>query len=132
VRQFNGGATRDNDTDKLDYEGFLSPVVLERYAEYMHKHRQTANGLRDSDNWQDGIPTSVYIKSAWRHFMDLWLHHRGRGDMARENLEDALCGVLFNVMGYLFEVLREPEVQPPKNLGWMMRYLHRRYGPPEG
>ena len=132
MRHFDGGATRDTDDTKLDYEGFLSPVVLERYARYMHKNRQTAEGLRDSDNWQDGIPTKVYIKSAWRHFMDLWLHHRGRGGMAREDLEDALCGVLFNIMGYLFEVLRESEKQQQERVENMMHYVRRRYGPPEG
>lgn len=45
-----GKATRDLDEEKIDYEGFLSPIVLERYAQYMHKHRNTANGLRESDN----------------------------------------------------------------------------------
>ena len=57
MRNFDTGATRDVDTNKLDFEGFLSPVVLERYAEYMHKNRVQADGnLRDSDNWQKGIP----------------------------------------------------------------------------
>ena len=72
MRKFNTGATRDVDNDKLDFEGFLSPTVLIRYAEYMHTHRKQSDGaLRDSDNWQKGIPKEVYMKSMWRHFMDV-------------------------------------------------------------
>lgn len=105
MRTFSSGATRDSDTTKLDYEGFLSPLVLKRYAEYMHKHRQQADGtLRDSDNWQKGIPFDAYMKSMWRHFMDVWRQHRGlAGD---DTLEDSLCAVLFNAMGYLHELER--------------------------
>src|SRR5262249_20215749 len=57
ARIFKTGATRDTDTGKLDYEGFLSPLVLKRYAEYMHQHRVMKDGaMRASDNWQRGIP----------------------------------------------------------------------------
>jgi hypothetical protein len=105
MRQFETGATRDSDADKMDFEGFLSPLVLERYARYMHKHRTQADGqVRDSDNWQKGIPREAYIKSAWRHFMDWWFEHRGLH--SREGLEDALCALLFNAQGYLHEVLK--------------------------
>ena len=105
IRTFPTGATRDTDADKLDFEGFLSPLVLVRYAEYMNKHRKQSDGqLRDSDNWQKGIPQAQYMKSAWRHFMDWWLEHRGH--KSREGLEDALCGLLFNVAGYLHESLK--------------------------
>ena len=73
VRQFKTGATRDTDEGKYDYEGFISPLVLERFAQYMHKHRKQSDGnLRASDNWQKGIPKDAYIKSAWRHFVDWW------------------------------------------------------------
>jgi hypothetical protein len=85
-----------------DYEGFLSPLVLERFGAYMHKCRVMRDGsLRESDNWQKGIPNDVHIKSLWRHFMDLWLWHRSYGACAREKVEDALCGVIFRAMGYL-------------------------------
>jgi hypothetical protein len=105
-RQFESGAYRDTDEDKFDYEGFLSPFVLERYAEYMNKHRMQSNGeLRDSDNWQKGIPKYVYIKSGWRHFFDWWKEHRGIP--TKEGIEDALCALMFNVMGYLHELLKE-------------------------
>jgi hypothetical protein len=106
MREFESGATRDNDEDKFDYEGFLSPLVLQRYAQYMHANRVQADGeLRDSDNWQKGIPRDAYMKSAWRHFMDCWRHHRDPGviDTVRE---EALCALMFNIMGYLHEVKR--------------------------
>lgn len=108
VRTFATGATRDTDLGKYDYEGFLSPLVVERYGRYMHRHRQQPDGkMRDSDNWQRGMPRDAYMKSAWRHFVDWWAHHRGRHEIARDALEEALCAVLFNVMGYLHEILAE-------------------------
>jgi hypothetical protein len=106
VRTFESGATRDDDDTKLDYEGFFSPVVLRAYAEYMYKHRiQTDGKLRASDNWQKGIPKDQYMKSLFRHFMDLWLEHRGYN--SREGSKAAIYGIMFNSMGYLFELLRE-------------------------
>lgn len=108
IRKFNTGATRDTDEGKHDPEGFLSPLVLERYNEYMHKHRKQKDGtLRDSDNWQKGIPKDAYMKSGWRHFLDWWKEHRKLP--SRDGLEDAICGVIFNAMGYLHEILNEKE-----------------------
>ena|SRR3972149_6777556 len=108
MREFASGATRDDDKDKIDYEGFLSPLVLERYAQYLNKHRVQADGkLRDSDNWQKGIPLSTYMKSGWRHFMEWWKIHRGR--IFTDDVEDAICGLLFNAMGYLHEYLKQEE-----------------------
>lgn len=105
MRKFNTGATRNDDKNKYDYEAFLSPLVIERYAEYMHKHRIQEDGtLRDGDNWQKGIPKEAYMKSGWRHFFDWWKEHRGIA--SREGLEDALCALLFNVSGYLHEHLK--------------------------
>lgn len=102
MRTFNTGATRDSDDTKLDYEGFLSPFVLERYAQYMHSHRKQADGkLRDSDNWQKGIPKDAYMKSMWRHFFSVWKGHR-TGKIPQEEL----CALLFNVMGLLHEELK--------------------------
>jgi hypothetical protein len=113
MRTFDTGATRDTDKDKLDYEGFLSPLVLRRFAEYMHQHRvQTDGNLRDSDNWQKGMPLEAYMKSGFRHFMDWWLWHRDlapvrlKDDLKFDALEDSLCALLFNVQGYLHETLR--------------------------
>lgn len=105
MRQFETGATRDTDENKLDYEGFLSPLVLQRYAEYMSKHRKQADGqLRAADNWQKGIPKEAYIKSGFRHFMDWWKEHRGIS--TQDGLEEALCALIFNATGYLFEIIK--------------------------
>jgi hypothetical protein len=114
MRTFSTGATRDTEQGKLDYEGFLSPIVLERYAQYLHKHRVQSDGnLRDSDNWQKGISKDTYMKSAWRHFMDWWGEHRGI-HTSEAGIEDAMMGLLFNVMGYAYEHLRKttPETAP--------------------
>jgi hypothetical protein len=108
IRQFDTGATRDLDVNKLDYEGFLSPLALDAFATYMHGKRKMADGsLRDSDNWQKGIPLDAYMKSGYRHFLDWWKHHRGVGDLATEDEIDTLCALLFNVQGYLHELLKE-------------------------
>jgi len=99
MRKFESGATRNNDDGKLDYEGFLSPIVLEEFAKYMHKARVQDDGtIRDSDNWQKGIPRDEYMKSMWRHFHSVWKKHRAGED----NNED-LCALLFNVSGLLHE-----------------------------
>src|SRR5437867_5685536 len=106
LRTFATGATRDTAQGKLDYEGFLNPLVLRRYAEFMHKNRVQPDGsYRDSDNWQLGIPKEAYMKSLFRHFMDVWLIHRGGTEMNQETL----CAVMFNAMGYLLEVLKDEE-----------------------
>lgn len=108
MRTFETGATRDDADSKFDYEGFLSPIVLKRFAEYMHKHRHQADGkLRDSDNWQKGIPMSAYMKSGWRHFMDWWTMHRSGAPTASalDAIEESLCALMFNVMGYLHELI---------------------------
>jgi len=113
MRQFETGATRNVDQDKFDYEGFNSPLVLDRFAEYMHQHRKQADGkLRDSDNWQKGIPLTAYMKSMYRHFMDVWRQHRGWP--GQDTLEDSLCALKFNVDGYLHEVVksRKSKIEP--------------------
>lgn len=114
IRKFESGATRDTAEDKYDLEGFLSPLVLDRFAEYMHKNRLQSDGsLRDSDNWQKGIPLPAYMKSKFRHDQDMWKLHRGypairmeKGELVEVDMEEAICGVLFNAMGYLHEVLK--------------------------
>lgn len=107
MREFDTGATRSSDEGKYDYEGFLSPLVLERFGEYMNKHRIQEDGKpRASDNWQKGMTLDCYLKSGWRHFMEWWACHRGYR-LDKEMLEDALCAMMFNVMGYLHEILKE-------------------------
>jgi hypothetical protein len=104
IRTFATGATRDTDTNKLDFDGFLCPLVLERYAEYMHSNRKMADGsIRGSDNWKAGIPQEVYRKSTWRHFFSFWKHCLS-GNKALA-IVDA-CGILFNVMGWMHEELK--------------------------
>jgi len=108
IRKFESGASRDTDLGKLDFEGFLSPLVLLEFGRYMHLHRiQSDNTLRESDNWQKGIPKTEYMKSLLRHVMDVWLFHREH--IGRETMKQALCGVLFNTMGYLHTILIEED-----------------------
>lgn len=105
VRTFETGATRDTDEGKHDYEGFFSPLVLRQRAAYMHRHRTQSDGsLRDSDNWQKGIPRDQYMKSAFRHLMDWWRLHRS--DDIGDDAEEAICALMFNCEGYLHEMLR--------------------------
>jgi len=117
MRKFDTGATRDTDVGKNDYEGFYHPLVVERFGNYMTKHRVQADGtLRDSDNWQKGIPKTAYVKSMWRHFMDVWFIHRGfkRYDKQRKEditMDEALCALLFNIQGYLYEILKEKGIK---------------------
>lgn len=112
IRTFETGADRDTDTRKPDYEGFLSPLALREYARYMHAHRTRQDGtLRDSDNWQRGFPIDSYMKSMFRHFMDVWTLHRGYpaidADGNAVELKEALASLLFNVHGMLHELCKE-------------------------
>lgn len=106
-REFDTGANRDTAEGKLEYAGFLCPLVLKRFAEYMHEHRTLRDGtLRTSDNWKKGIPKEVYKHSLLRHVMDLWLHMDGHPEAATEALEESLCAIMFNAQGLLREHLR--------------------------
>ena len=106
TRTFDTGASRNSDEGRLDYEAFLSPLVLKKYAEYLHKHRYLEDGtIRDGDNWQRGMPIGEYMKSKFRHFMDIW--HWIRGWPIDSDIEDALCGDMFNTMGMLHEIEKE-------------------------
>jgi len=109
TRLFETGATRDSDETKLDYEGFIAPRVLRLYAEYMHECRlrniPSGQTMRASDNWQHGIPQESYVKSGLRHMMEVWLKWRETGIVDR----NAACGVMFNIMGLLFEDTRGPK-----------------------
>lgn len=112
MRTFETGATRDSEEGKLDFEGFLSPLALEAFAEYMNVHRKQADGgLRASDNWQRGMGMDVFMKSAWRHFFSWWKIHRGwpvtdERDGHSVTVDEAICGLLFNCFGYLHEHLK--------------------------
>jgi hypothetical protein len=108
MREFSSGATRDLDENKLDYESFNNPLVDKAYAEYLNKHRQTANGLRNGDNWQSLFGdkhTDVCIKSLCRHVVDVRLAHRGY--KSEQPIKDSLCGIIFNAKAYLLKLLLE-------------------------
>lgn len=112
IRTFETGATRNADNTKIDPEGFLSPTVIQAFSDYMNKHRVQADGtLRASDNWAKGIPQDAYMKSMWRHFLDVWSIHRGiaRFDETGKEIDkvEALCATLFNVQGMLHEQLKK-------------------------
>jgi len=106
---FPTGATRSAEGDKLDYEGFLSPFVLERYCQYLHKHRIQADGqTRTADNWQKGMPRARYFKSALRHTMAAWKYWRSTTldpSFVGDKFTDMVCAALFNWMGLLHEIL---------------------------
>jgi hypothetical protein len=114
TREFTTGATRDSDADKLDYEGFISPLVSRAFAEYMHRCRTrnvpAGSVLRASDNWQKGIPQDTYAKSLIRHTQEFWLIQDGfeaRDEKGQSlSLEDVCCAIMFNVQGFLFEELK--------------------------
>ena len=111
LRSFDTGATRSADTGRYDPEAFLSPIVIERYCEYMNKHRAQPDGsVRDPDNWQKGIPLTAYMKGMWRHVLHLWTRHRGyvvQDAMATQDIEEDLCSIIFNAQGMLFELLKD-------------------------
>lgn len=107
-RVFDTGATRSPLGNKPQYEGYLNPLVLKRFGEYMLKHQTQADGQRrEPDNWQKGIPPRSLVDSKMRHDMDVWLHHRSYSYAATEPMEEALCGVLFNTMAMLLHTLTQ-------------------------
>lgn len=110
IRTFDTGATRSPLGNKLAYSRFFDARVLKRYAEYMHEHRKQTDGeLRDPDNWKNGIPQDSYVDSMYRHFMDVWLWSQGYFGEMTEEIETALCALMFNVHGLLFEVMRDSD-----------------------
>lgn len=109
MRTFETGATRSALADKPQYEGYLNPLVLHRFGEYMRQHQTDASGnRRAADNWQKGIPPESLMDSMMRHYIDVWLHHRGYPEAAAEPMDVALCGLFFNVQAMLLHVLIAP------------------------
>lgn len=124
VRQFSTGATRDAEDGKIDPEAFLDSLTLGEYFDYMHRHRTQKDGnLRDGDNWQKGFPKNALMKSLWRHVYDAWRIHRGFEPMSEDILHlytvhgkdramvESLCGVLFNAMAYMREILLKRSIE---------------------
>lgn len=108
IRAFDTGATRDTNTNKLDYYRFNNALVDKVYAEYMHKHRKQSDGsLRSGDNWQNGWDKHTSMESMTRHVQDIKLHLTGYQKEATENLVDSICATIFNAKALLLEVLKE-------------------------
>jgi len=113
IRRFSSGATRDANKGKFEYHRFLSWDVIEEYAKYMHKHRVMSDGsTREPDNWKQGMPRQTYMDSLARHFEDVaWMvEHKKQGRVRPDifeyvEIKDALCGILFNTMGMMYEIL---------------------------
>lgn len=110
-RVFETGATRSPEQGRYDPEGYLSPVALERFCEYMHKHQRQADGtIRPSDNWQKGLPLATYMKGMLRHVLHLWARYRGfvvQDSKAAADMEEDLCAMIFNAQGMLHELLKD-------------------------
>jgi hypothetical protein len=115
IREFETGATRSSADGRYDPEGYLSPIVIERFAEYMQRHQYQADGsLRDSDNWTKGMPITSFMKGMWRHVLHLWLRHRGftpQDPKAAANIQEDLCAIMFNAMGYLYMLLKDTRIE---------------------
>ena len=120
LRSFDGGAIRDTNIGKLEYYGFLSPLVLKRYSEYMNKHRTLPDGgLRGSDNWKSLFGkdhNKICFDSLLRHLMDVWLIMDGYSDEAREPLEEALCAMSFNINALLLKILKDKKQDKPEGI----------------
>ncbi len=107
IRTFESGAIRSALGNKLQYSGYLNPLVLKRYAEYMKKHQTLPDGSqRAADNWQLGCgELKNILDSKDRHDMDVKLHIGGYSKEATEDLEESLCAVMFNTMAMLKQVM---------------------------
>ena len=107
VRRFESGATRSGGV-KLEYTRFFDARVNKRLAEYMHKHREQADGtLREPDNWKKGIDKESYVASLARHEKDTELWLQGYPEEMTETIEDSLLAIMFNAHGMLYEILKE-------------------------
>lgn len=113
MRKYTTGATRNDDKERPEFGGFLSPIVVRRFGEYMHKNRLQKDGtLRASDNWKKGMARRDYFESLFRHFIDVWEEITNDKDQETtlnyeddRILQEALCAILFNAQGLLREVL---------------------------
>jgi hypothetical protein len=123
--KFETWATRSSDKWKIDFEGFLNPLVLESFWNYMLSHQTQADWkLRTSDNWQKWMPIDNYMKSLLRHAFDVWKLHRGY-EVYKEwkywGKEECLNALFFNVQWYLFEIIKNKDI--PKD------YSNENYDP---
>jgi len=106
------GATRDALEGKLEYFKFFSVHAFMMYVRYMFDKRiQPDGGLRDADNWQKGMPRQWYYQSLERHAMDIVFYGKDAPDLAEEDLETALCALIFNAQALLHEIALGRDVQ---------------------
>lgn len=113
MRKFEGGATRDSIKGKLSFVRALSPIVIQRYVQYLEGHRDLPDGTkRDLDNWKGGLPALIWLEGGDRHHRATWLIHDGfeaRDNHGPVTLEDSLCGIIFNASGWLHDLLKEKQ-----------------------
>lgn len=115
VRAFAGGATRDLDTHKPDIHRFLCPRVLDYYIHhYMMPHQNTAAGRREADNWKGGFGLDVIMASLHRHEWAVW-RKWDKGELHTDAALQDLCGVLFNSMAMIREILEARNGNKSKN-----------------
>jgi len=118
MTNFETGATRSEDTVRDDPDGYLSPLFMDLYFRYMTKNRTQADGqVRESDNWQKGIPRNRYMKGLWRHFYHMWTRHRGwdvNDPLAADDIEEDIAAMFFNLQGYAHEYLKDKQNAPRK------------------
>lgn len=114
LKAYDTGAYRDADTGKVDFEGHLCPLTLEAYGEWLDTKRTMSDGSRRAaDNWQLGMSSADYMRSLWRHFLQLWKLHRGHPVYKNGKpvtKREAACAILFNTFGYLRNVIVEEQM----------------------
>lgn len=107
---FGTGATRSDATAKPDFSGYISPLAMILFGEYMLRHQVQADGeLRAANNWKRGMPIERYVSSLSRHirdFSEAWDKLAldqvagAEMEMTMVALEEAWGGVQFNVQGF--------------------------------
>ena len=118
LRQFESGATRNNDPERIDWIKMLALPAMFEYAKYMRAHRQTADGkLREFDNWKGsdkkgGIPLDEAVESLVRHTLDLAALNANEIPMRECNTKEACCAIIFNAMTYLHTILESERILP--------------------
>lgn len=112
MRQFSTGATRNLSTTKVNPAKCLSPLVIQRYSEYMRDMRRQSDGtLRADDNWKKGMTLESFMESGQRHNLHWWMIDSGVPYVSEDDghsidIEEACCALMFNVMGYLHETIK--------------------------
>jgi hypothetical protein len=88
MRQFNGGAVRDDNAGKPRYD-LIPPEALLRVA----KHYAWGAAKYGVDNYKNGMPREAFIESAFRHFEALRM---GKTD------EDHAAALVWNVLSIMW------------------------------